>query len=125
MKFTIVFCYCLVSISLCAQTQDKSLSENEKRAWETALKIRQELLEGASFADLARQYSDDPGSAALGGTMGLMGKGQLVAEYEEAALALSEGEISEPVKTEFGYHIIQLIAIEEERFHTRHILIKP
>ncbi|WPP48316.1 peptidylprolyl isomerase [Catalinimonas niigatensis] len=128
MKFftlTVALCCCLLSIPMHSQAQQKPSSEHEQKALKEAQQIRNELLAGADFSELAQQHSDDLGSAMLGGKLGFMGKGLLVPEYEAAALALSKGDISEPVKTEFGYHIIQLIEIEEGRFNTRHILIKP
>lgn len=111
------------SISVNAQTQP-SLA-HEKAALEEAKQLRKELIAGADFVKLAKEHSDDPGSADHGGELGFMGEGQLVPQYEKEALALAVGEISEPVRTEFGYHIIQLLEVKEGRFNTRHILIKP
>ena len=60
---------------------------------------------------LAQQYSDDPGSAASGGDLGFVGKGQFVKEYEDAVRGMSIGQISDPVKSQYGYHVIQLLEL--------------
>lgn len=117
-----VIMYMLLSRQV--QAQQSSPTEADQKALEKAQQIRKELLLGADFAEMARQHSDDPGSRELGGELGYMSQGVLVPEYEEAALVLSEGEFTEPIKTKFGYHIIQLIGIREGKFNTRHILIK-
>ena len=65
---------------------------------------------GADFAKLAEEYSDDPGSKTEGGDLGEFERGMMVPEFEKAAFELKVGEISEPVKTEFGYHIIKVDA---------------
>lgn len=81
----------------------------EEEALALANEVEAKLAAGEDFAALAQQYSDDPGSAADGGELGWFAKDQgLVKEFEDAAFALQPGEISEPVKTQFGYHIIQV-----------------
>lgn len=80
-----------------------------------ANELRQRLLDGEDFATLAAEYSDDPGSAANGGDLGWFGKGQMVAPFEEAAFSLPVGEISEPIKTDFGYHIIEVLERDPAR----------
>jgi peptidyl-prolyl cis-trans isomerase D len=70
--------------------------------------LRARLERGEDFAALARQYSDDPGSAQAGGDLGWAGKGTYVAAFEEALFAQQPGQVSQPVKTEFGYHVIRL-----------------
>lgn len=114
-----------VLLSWQVQAQQSPPSEAEQKALEKAQQIRKELLLGADFAEMARNHSDDPGTREMGGELGYMPQGVLVPAYEAAALKLSEGEFTEPIKTEFGYHIIQLIGIREKEFNTRHILIKP
>ena len=66
------------------------------------------LLHGGNFAELAKKYSQDPGSAKKGGELGWLQKGALVKEFEDAAYSMKKGDISKPVKTPFGYHIIKL-----------------
>lgn len=66
----------------------------------------------AQFADLAKANSEDPGSAANGGDLGFFGRGMMVKPFEEATYALKQGEVSGLVKSDFGYHIIKLVAIK-------------
>lgn len=73
-----------------------------------AEKLAAELKAGADFAELAKANSQDPGSANQGGLLGDIELGQMVPEFEEAAFGLAEGQISEPIKTQFGYHIIEV-----------------
>jgi foldase protein PrsA len=72
-----------------------------------AIAIIDRLKKGESFANLAREFSTDKGSGKRGGDLGLFGRGVMVKAFEDAAFKLKKGEISEPVKTEFGYHIIK------------------
>ena len=69
--------------------------------------IRQELAAGKDFASLAKAKSQDTGSAEKGGDLGTLGRGQTVPEFEAAAFALKEGELSPVIKTQYGYHIIK------------------
>ena len=77
---------------------------------------------GEDFSELARQYSDDPGTAPAGGDLGFFSKGQMVPGFEEAAFSLELGEVSEPVETEFGFHLIKADEIRGTEVHARHIL---
>ena len=80
----------------------------------------------ADFSMLARLYSEDVESAKRGGELGFVGKGQLVSEFADVAFNLSDPKrVSRVVKTEYGYHIIQLIEKKGERINCRHILLKP
>lgn len=87
--------------------------------------IRKKVEQGKDFAALARKYSKDPGSGSLGGDMGWTERGMMVPEYENAMLALQPGEISDPIKTKFGYHLIRLEEVHGERYRTSHILLRP
>lgn len=72
-----------------------------------ALEILKQLKDGSKFGKMAKAYSIDSGSAKKDGNLGYFGRGKMVKKFEEAAFKLQVGEISEPVKTEFGYHIIK------------------
>lgn len=89
-----------------------------------ALKIRDSILKGVDFAELAKRHSGDPGSASTGGDLGWVDKGKFVAEYERAAYDLQSGETSQPIESPFGFHIIQTIEKRKDASHTRHILLK-
>lgn len=86
-----------------------------------AVKIIDSINAGGDFADFARRYSTD-GSSSNGGDLGFARRGSFVKEFEEAAFVLRENEISKPVRTQFGYHIIQLIERRGDAVRTRHIL---
>lgn len=81
----------------------------------TAKKVKEELDNGKDFAELAKEYSTDSSNAANGGDLGYFGKGEMAEEFEKTAFALEAGAISEPVKTEFGYHIIKLVDKKAEK----------
>ncbi len=74
----------------------------------TAKKVKEKLDSGKDFAELAKEYSTDSSNADKGGDLGYFGKGEMAEEFEKAAFALDVDGISEPVKTEFGYHIIKV-----------------
>jgi len=80
------------------------LVESEDKAKEVLGKVEK----GEDFAKLAEAYSSDPGSKANGGKLGYFSKGQMVKEFEEAAFALKKGEVSKPVQSKFGWHIIKV-----------------
>ncbi|NNU89636.1 peptidylprolyl isomerase [Anoxybacillus sp. CHMUD] len=81
----------------------------------TAKDIKAKLEKGEDFAELAKEYSKDTGSAQNGGDLGWFGPGKMVEEFEKAAYALKVGEISDPVKTQFGYHIIKVTDKEKKK----------
>ena len=90
-----------------------STAEEEARARLAALGSRIEV--GESFEDLARDNSDDPGSATAGGSLGFIERGVMVPPFEEAAFALAPGELSEPVRSSYGWHLIRVTSVQESR----------
>ena len=84
----------------------KEMTEEEALA--KAQEVRKRLQAGEDFAKIAKEVSDDTGSGANGGDLGTFGRGQMVGEFEKAAFALPVGQLSEPVKSQFGYHVIKV-----------------
>jgi peptidyl-prolyl cis-trans isomerase SurA len=102
------------------------ISEEEKQRVVNRLKeIKAEVLAGASFKTRAVIYSDDKGSASSGGFYKINRKTQFVKEFKDVAFSLTEGEISEPFETEYGYHIIMVERIKGQEVELRHILMMP
>lgn len=101
---------------------------NEESVTGAAKKKADELYEkvknGGDFAQLAKENSGDTASAANGGDLGFFGKGKMVPEFETAAFALKPGEISQPVRTVYGYHIIKVTEKKGEEVRASHILVK-
>ncbi|MCL4516409.1 MAG: peptidylprolyl isomerase [Firmicutes bacterium] len=90
-------------------------ADGDAKAKAKAQEIMQQLLKGADFATLAKKYSEDPGSAKSGGDLNFFRRGQMVPEFEKVAFSLGVGEISQPVKTKYGYHIIKVEARKEAK----------
>ncbi|SDZ64433.1 foldase protein PrsA [Evansella caseinilytica] len=86
------------------------LVEDEK----TATEIYEKLEAGEDFAELANEFSTDSVSSANGGELGFFGKGEMAEEFEKVAFSLPIGEVSEPVETEFGFHLIEVQEKQEE-----------
>ncbi len=111
-----------VTFSKTPSDQDKADTESEIRA------LLEEIRSGAEFERLARNNSDDPGSARKGGDLGFFKRGQMVKPFEETAFALAPGEVSEPSQTRFGWHIIKAEerkgAADSLQVKARHILLK-
>ena len=97
----------------------------DSTALSRATELRARALNGEDFSTLALIYSDDPGSARQGGDLGFQERGTFVPEFEEAAYKISKGEISEIVKTQFGYHVLQGVERRGESVRVKHVLIKP
>ncbi len=109
---------------ICQIVKRPPVSIDEKlQVKERLYQIRKRILEGESFSTLAVLYSEDPGSARNGGELGFTGKGVFASEFEAAAFNLRDGEISDVIETEFGFHIIQLIERRDDMVNCRHILL--
>lgn len=94
-----------------------------KAATERMEEIKRRLSAGEDFAEVARQSSDDPGSASRGGDLGFMQRGDFVREFEEVAFSLEPGQRSDVVQTQFGLHLIELLERRGEKVRVRHILV--
>lgn len=90
------------------------VEEDDEAVAERAAELAAEARGGADFAALAREHSQDEVSAAGGGDLGLFGRGRMVPEFENAAFELAAGEISDPVRSPFGYHVIEVTEKQEE-----------
>lgn len=104
--------------------QVKAGEASSKDAFEKVTMIRNMLLEGSDFAELAKQYSEDPGSAKRGGDLGFTKRGDFVKEYEQVAFTLELNQVSDIVRTQYGFHIIKLIEKRGESIRTSHVLIQ-
>lgn len=103
----------------------KTSSEQKEEVKRKLSDIREQLLAGANFAELAKKYSEDPSVAQNGGNMGTVGRGAMVATYEAMAFKLKKGEISQPFESTFGIHIMQLLDRRGNEYTSQHILINP
>ena len=92
---------------------------------ERLLALRERIINGEKFANLARLYSEDPGSARRGGELGMASKSICWPAFSDAAMALRPGVISQIVETPDGFHIIEVIEKKGDMFNARHILLKP
>ena len=96
-----------------AQTKQVKASHILVEDEETAKEVQEKLDNGEDFAELAKEYSTDTASAESGGDLGFFGEGSMVAEFEEAAFSMKVDEISDPVKSDYGYHIIKVTDTKE------------
>ncbi len=100
--------------------------EERQKSIDKLTELRRRVVEDKEdFGAIASKYSDDPGSARMGGDLGWTKRGQFVPEFEAVAYNLEQGEISELVESSFGFHVIQLLERRGNSIHVRHILVKP
>lgn len=99
--------------------------EEDKRVLQALEKLKSELEKGSSFCIKSKFYSEDPGSAENCGELGFMKREDLVPEFSAVAFSLEPKQISSPVKTQFGYHIIELLDKRGQYANFRHILMRP
>ena len=90
-----------------------SADTSDDKARETLLNIKNRIEQGEDFADLANEYSEDPGSKVKGGDLGWANPGTFVPAFERVMTSLADGEISEPFKSQFGWHIMQVLERRE------------
>ena len=105
-----------------AESTTTTTAEPNDADWAEALavakEVRDKLVAGGDWTELAAKYSDDAGTASGGGDLGDVSKGDMVPEFEDAVFSLDVNEISEPVKTTYGYHVIQVTAINAAKQYT-------
>ena len=99
--------------------------EAQQEVIDKLIGLKDRIENGTSFSSMAILYSEDPGSNKKGGEYKAIQRGVFVKEFEAIAFNLKKGQISDPFKTEFGYHIVQLLEKRGEELDLRHILIKP
>jgi len=102
-----------------------SIKDAKQRVRERLLEMRERILNGTRFDMLARMYSVDPGSAARGGEMDPTPREGYVQPFSDAMVKLKEGQVSEVVETEYGFHLIQMIKKDGNLYTVRHILLRP
>lgn len=100
------------SFAQAEQVQASHILVNEEK---TAEEVKKKLDDGGDFAELAKEYSTDTSNAESGGELGYFGKDEMVTEFDDKAFSMKKGELSEPVKTEFGYHIIKVTDKKEAK----------
>jgi len=108
--------------------EKKPTEADELEVLDRLEEIQNDIRTGRDFSDMAGTYSEDPMTAEKGGDLGFFGRGTMLPEFEDAAFSLEVGEMSEPVRTEYGYHLIKLEERKrengEEKIRARHILMR-
>ena len=111
------------------RVEKAATEDDENEILEDIVAIREDIMNGMSFEETAKLESEDEGSAERGGDLGTFGRGRMVKEFEDIAFSIEPGEISQPVRTQFGYHVIRVDERSkddsgEDQVSARHILLK-
>lgn len=102
----------------------KPSEESQNKAFEKTLNIKKEILNGLDFGEAAKKYSTDPGSKNKGGNLGYVSRGVFVDEFEKVVFTVEKNKITDPIKTQYGYHLIEVLERSGEKVLARHILIR-
>jgi peptidyl-prolyl cis-trans isomerase SurA len=102
----------------------KPSEESQNKAFEKTLNIKKEILNGLDFGEAAKKYSTDPGSKNEGGNLGYVSRGVFVDEFEKVVFTVEKNKITDPIKTQYGYHLIEVLERSGEKVLARHILIR-
>ncbi len=108
----------IVRLAKVTKAQKEELSQR-------LLDYKRRVLAGEKFEDLAKEFSEDPGSRQYGGDLSWAKRGQMVPQFEATAMKLKPNEMSDVVESDFGLHLIQTIEIRGQEYHARHILLRP
>ena len=102
----------------------KPSKESDDESLQRAQSIREEILGGLNFNEAAKKYSADPGSKDQGGNLGYVPRGTFVKEFDRAVFTVEKNVLTEPIKTQYGYHLIEVLERTGEKVLSRHILIR-
>jgi peptidyl-prolyl cis-trans isomerase SurA len=128
MRFVLLVSVLFLPIITKGQLHDRrtnnNFTYNDSTAKSAIWSLYDSLQAGKRFTDLAFKYSQDPGSYKQGGELKPTTMEEYVNEYKEVVLKLTPGEMSKPFKSDFGYHIVQLVSKKDKYFLTKHILLR-
>ena len=102
----------------------KPSEESNKKSFEEAMDIRNKIVNGLSFDEAAKLYSADPGSKDQGGNLGYVPRGTFVKEFDRIVFTIEKNVLTEPIKTKYGHHLIEVLERTGEKVLARHILIR-
>jgi peptidyl-prolyl cis-trans isomerase SurA len=102
----------------------KPSEKSQKASYEKTLNIKKEITQGLNFEEAAKKYSSDPGSKDKGGNLGYVSRGVFVDEFEKVVFTVEKNKLTDPIKTQYGYHLIEVLERTGEKVLARHILIR-